>query len=290
MFNAYSMKEDLRGMVAESVAKHWSDVDIIAALNKSLVNVYRKIAMSAGDWFVKQSSALTPVAGKITLPSDCSKPLYAEEVSSGAEVVLGTMTPRERALNMRQSDRLSYNSLQAWMEEGYLRINDDSYVTPVYLWYERKVLLMHAGTAIDGSFGYLYFANDRNLARKDGYYDGTIFEVVDGTGEGYRYEMSNYIGYSGFAYALIEGSIYAGSFSSSSIYGTIPVIPEEALDLLIHKALLYMILKPGSSVQKEQVYFVRDEVADAEKSFQQWASSRIKTNSRVRYTGAYSNG
>lgn len=284
MFNAYSMVQDLRGMVAEGTAKHWDNVDIVAALNKSLTNVYRKIALSAGDWFVKQSDAITPVAGVITLPIDCSKPIYVEEVSSGSEIPLGIMTIRERATNMRYSDRLSYNGLLAWMEEGTLRVNDDSYVTPVYVWYERRAPLLHAGIAAAGGSFSLTFADDRNKSLDIDYYNGSYIEIVDGTGAPFRATISDYSGYAGVA------TLNGGSYDTDSVYGTVPIIPIEALDYLIHKALLYMILKPGSSVQKEQVYFVRDEVQDAQKDFEAWASSRIKTNSKVRYTGAYSDG
>jgi hypothetical protein len=290
MFNAYSMVQDLRGMVAESVAKHWSNEAILSALNKSLTNIYRKIALTSGDWFVKQSSSITPVAGVITLPSDCSKPLYVEEVTSGTEIPLGIVSARDRGMNMRYSDRLSYNGLLAWPEEGVLRVNDDSYTTAVYVWYERRIPLMHAGTATGGTTPSLILADDRNVSYVDDYYNGTIVEILSSS-ESFtlRALISDYNGGSiAASLTLLTGGWVANL--NGYLYGTVPVIPPEALDYLIHKALLYLLFKPGSSVQKEQIYFIRDEVADAEKSFQQWASSRLKVNSRVRYTGAYANG
>ena len=86
MQNAYEMLEMLRNNIGETEESHWKDKLLLRRLNVEHLEVAKLVLDSPGDWLMKKSDSLTPVASIITLPTDCVRPAYIEEVSSGRVV------------------------------------------------------------------------------------------------------------------------------------------------------------------------------------------------------------
>ena len=84
MNNAYHIFEEIRDNIDETTAAHWSDKEILRKLIRAHRKVVTFMMQSQGDWLLV-STTLTPVASLVTLPSDCAKPVYMEEVTSGYE-------------------------------------------------------------------------------------------------------------------------------------------------------------------------------------------------------------
>ena len=75
VMNAYEQLDFVRDIIGESVAAHWSSLGLLRRLNLAQKKLAAELAMTPGDWFVKNST-VTLSDGAFNLPADCSKPLY----------------------------------------------------------------------------------------------------------------------------------------------------------------------------------------------------------------------
>jgi hypothetical protein len=235
------------------------------------------VSENPGDWLLT-STTLTPVASVITLPSDCAKPVYLEETSSGREIPIEN-TVRERRVTRSSSVSLYGGYINAYMVGNTIEVNQDSYTEGVTLWYERKLVDLSAGTIETGASTSLKFDADNEPSGVDDYYNGVTVECMDATTK--VIEISTPItDYAGTTYT----ATLVGTPVTSDFYGTVPQIPSEGHALIVLKATLMCIAKPSSSLDPKVFDNFEKIVRRAEKRFDEWVSTRVKNSQGVRVT------
>lgn len=273
--NTSEMVTILRDFVGEASAAHWSDLNLLRRLNMAQRRIALWTMEAAGDWLV-QSVAVTPVAGVITLPARCAKPVALEETSSGNPIVIrGTV--RERKVG-RQVGLTSFNPLEAYFQAGKLVVNQDSYTEPCTLWYQERIPDLLTGTGDTGSTANaLVFAAAVAPVMIDDYYNDVDVEIVSGTGIGTIAEITDFV-------ASTRTATVSGTFSTDSVYGTISRLPEEAHHLLVYEAALVALSKPGSTIDEKVFSFLSSLYGQARKDLESWLSKSTSANEHVRVT------
>lgn len=276
--NAYSMLQLLRDQVSEGTASHWTDVNLMKRINMSQRKVALLVSSYPGSWLVK-SKDLTPSSSVITLPSDCSKPLYLEETSSGKPLSWLEGVKHRRVSRQRGSTPTWWSgSPEVYPLRNTLVVNQSSYSTEVTLWYEQRVPDLVAGTAAAGGAASLTLPDDAVTKRIDDYYNDVEIETEDGTGAGTVGDsISDYAG-------ATRVATVTGTYSTDSVFGTISLLPEEAHPLVVLDATLLALAKPSSEIDENTFKYYTSERRLAEKMLGEWLETRIKGHSRIAYT------
>jgi len=273
--NAYDMLELLRDNVGEASPAHWSDLNLLRRINQAYYEVARLISMSAGQWLVK-SASVTPVASVITLPDDCSKPLYLEK--SNGEVISWLNSVAQRRVSRTIGTTLAGGRLEAYPLMNTIEVNEDSFTTACTLWYQQKVvdLITGTGRTATGSMS----ANELDLEAdlrnnvEDDYYNGATIEVVDGTGIG-SYTVSDYD-------AGDETlTLNSGTFSDDSVYGLVPITPSECNDFIILRATVLAMSKPSANLDEKVFQMFMQDAREAKRDLKEWIEVRIIENSGI---------
>lgn len=275
--NSYFMLSDLRDNVGEATEAHWDDAELLRKLNQANVEVGFLVSETTGDWLMKKDD-FTPVASVITLPSDCAKPVYMEDKSSGKEIPIRD-TVRERRVDRTSSLSLYGGYVSAYMVGNTIEINQDSFTDEVTLWYERRLINLSAGTIATGASTSLKFDADNEPNGSDDYYNGVGVECMDASTKVIKLvsAISDYVG-STYTATVV------GTPVSSDFYGTIPQIPEEGHGLIVLKATLLCIAKPSSALDPKVFENFERIVRRAERQFDDWISTRVKNSQGVRIT------
>jgi len=275
--NSYFMLSDLRDNVGEGTEAHWDDAELMRKLNAANLEIGFLVSQTTGDWLMK-SADLTPVASVITLPSDCAKPVYMEEKSTGREI------PFEGTVRERRVDRVSPTSIYgnqvcAYMVGDTIEVNQDSYTEEVTLWYERRLIDLSAGTIGTGAASSLQFDAENEPNGSDDYYNGVTVECMDATTKVVEI-VSTISDYTGSTYT----ATVVGTPVSSDFYGTVPQIPREGHALIVLKATLAVIAKPSSAFDPKVFDNFEKIVRRSEKAFEDWIATRVKNSQGVRTT------
>lgn len=272
--NAYDLLQDVRDLLGEATASHWGDRLILRAINRAQKRIYMKMSMTLGDWFVTRSSALTPVAGVITPPSNYLKPVFIEEVSSGREVKIN-LSVRDKARTMDDYGGYHYVPM-AFLDDDTIIVNNTSYTTPVYLWYEKRCKDLITGTAGAGSTATsMYLEDDLGHVKEASYYTDESFVIVDGTSVGSSGTIQDY------AWGTRLVSLSAGSVDETSVYATVSILPNEAEDYLVAQAAFSCLTKAAGVVKEEFIRTLRTDLKDAKEAFFDWAHTRIKNSQYI---------
>ena len=277
--NAYEMFDEVKDNVGRNEvgsAAHWTEAAVLRKLNMGQRYAYTLISQTPGDWFIKKAS-LTPVDSIITLPADCAKPVYLEHASGEYEIPIDN-TVRERRISRMPSLSLEEGGINAYLLEGSIEVNQESFTDDVYLWYERRIPDLHFGTASAGASTSLTFELLKQASVLDDYYNGVIIEVVSGTGSIARTTITDYTGSTG-------ACVVTGTFSASSVYGTVSVLPIEACDLIILDATIGLLAKPSSALDPKYFEFFLRQKKKAEETLEDWCSTRLKNSNRIRSLG-----
>jgi len=265
--NAVEMLELLRDNINEAVESHWSDVNLVRRLNMAQREIALLVAMSPGQWLIK-SASVTPSDSVITLPADCSKPIYMEETDSGSPVHW-LQKVAYRRVSRPVGTSLDVGSLEAYPLLSTLEINKDSYSTACTLWYQIRVPDLQTGTATTGSAATkLYFPDNLNTKRVDDYYNNVEVEITDGTLAGTIDTITDYV-------ASTRLATITGTVSTDSVFGTISRLPEETHMLIVLDATVLAMMKPSASIDKNVIKFYVDRVKDARAEVDAWLASRI---------------
>ena len=276
--NAYNMLQLLRDQIGEGTPSHWSDVDLVRKLNFCQRHVAIMVQNYPGGWLQK-SAALTPVASVITLPQDCAKPVYLEETSSGNPIAwLGSV--KQRRVSRRAGASIGYESyLEAYVQRNTIVVNQEGYATGVTLWYDQRVPNMMTGLGAAGSGEeILIFPANANVKHIDDYYNGVEFMVHVGTGLGT-------VGDSISDYAGLTGTCtVTGTYSASSKFGTISLLPEECHKLIILEATILALAKPSSNIDEKVFQYYTSERKHCKKELHEWLETRIAGEGRVAIT------
>ena len=275
--DTYNMLQLQRDYVGEAVASHWEDINLIHRLNVAQRRVAVLVQNYPGAWLQK-SADLTPVASVITLPQDCAKPVYLEETSSGQPINwLGNV--KQRRVSMKAGASIGYSGLlEAYAQRNTLVVNQEGYTNGVTLWYDVRVPDLIAGTASDGEATGLTFPVNSNVKHIDDYYNGVGIETDAGVGAGTVGDIiTDYIGATGVC-------VVTGTYSATSIFGTISLLPEEAHPLIILEAALLALAKPSSNIDEKVFQYYANEKREAKRELKDWLETRIAGEGRVAIT------
>ena len=272
--NAYHMMSDIRDSLNESTASHWTDLAILRKLNKAQRKLAMHMSMSIGDWFLTKTN-ITASNALITLPADCSKPVYLEDSTTGTELPF-SLTVRERRVTRITGVDIDQLEPDVYLYGSYVEVNQASYAGTVTLWYEKRVPDLHFGTASAGGATTLTFLSTNFPVRIDDYYNGSYIEAVSGTGAGTRTTISDYTGSTGAA------TTAAGTFGNDTVYGTVSALPEEAIPVMTQLATVELLSKPSAAIDPKYFEFHKIELKDAMSLFNDWISTRVKNSQRIR--------
>ena len=276
--NAYEMLQLLRDQIAEATASHWTDINLVRRLNVAQRKVAVLVQGYPGAWLLK-SKDLTPVSSVITLPSDCAKPVYMEEKSSGRPIAwLENVAARRVSRAAVASLGWESGLLEAYPLLDTLEINQSGYSSEVTLWYDVRVPDLMAGTASAGGAASLTFPDESPVKHVDDYYNGVALEVDSGTGSDTVGDIiTDYDG-------ATRVCTVTDTYSSSSVFGTISRLPEECHPLILAEATVLAVAKPSSSLDKEIFQYYVNERKDVKRDLKEWLETRIKGYRRVEIT------
>lgn len=274
ILNASQIKDDIRDSLNEATASHWTDLAILRKMNKAQQKLAMLLSMSIGDWLMTKA-AITPSNSLVALPSDCAKPIYMENATTGMEVQFSG-TIRERNLSRVDTVLLNQLNPDAYMYGNYVEINQASYTDQVNLWYEKRIPDLHFGTGASGSGSSALVFTAANIpAPRDDYYNNVYVTITAGTGVGIRSLISDYTG------ATFTATI-TGTVGTDSIYGTETLLPEEAIPCLTNMAATELLAKPGAAIDPKYFDYIKTELKDSLAIFTDWLSTRVKNSQRIR--------
>jgi len=278
--NAYEMLEMVRDNVGEKEASHWSDKLLVRRINIEHREVSRLVLDSPGDWLLKKSSSITPSDSIITLPTDCVRVAYVEEVSSGRNVpIRGTI--RERRLGRQPGTQLGGGVIEGYFYGSYIEINADAYDVPVYVWYQQRVPDLHAGKCGNGTGATAVILEAQNWPNgQDDYYNEQYIEVRD---EGTyvlnaRCVISDYVG-STFTATIANPTVAP---TVNDLYGTVSQLPEELHNWIVLRASVRALAKPSSVFEKEIFSFLKAELKAAKEEAEEFLATRLSGSTYTR--------
>lgn len=282
MRNAYDILSEIRDLVGETSAAHWTNRAILRKMNRRQNAIGMMLTNALGDWLLTRSSSQTPSSSQVSLPSDCMKPAYVEEVSSGRPIPIeGTV--RERRFDRPIGATIYDGKITAYVYGSTLFINQDNYTEPVYIWYQQRLKDMHCGDLESGaSSTALPFELAMWPHSEDDYYNGLEVEVMGDLSEMSKgvHTITDYAGATGIATVAAMDT----AAEASDYYGTVSQLPLEAIDYLIYKVGLDCIIKPSSTFDREVFGYMRAEAKDARKELEEYIENRVADTSHVRTT------
>ena len=277
--NTADMAELVRDNINEASASTNSDLNILRRLNMAQRKLAIEVAQSSGNWLVK-SADVTPVASVITLPADCSKPIYLEETTSGQPLSwLDGGVGFRRVSRAVGTTLTGYGSGEAYPLLATIEVNQPSYTTGCTLWYQIRVPDLHWGYAVAGAASSLTFdtsvtagttdaGTGRELRLIADYYNGSLVEVIDGTSGivDIRSEISDYAS---------SVAVITGTPAANDIYGTISRLPEETHMVIVAEATMLALMKPGAQLDKDAFNHYKSWYTDLRKECSAWLSTRV---------------
>jgi len=280
--NADYMLDEVRSNIDETTAEHWTDAEIMRKINAAQRKYAMRLSLQPGNWLIT-SSAVTPSDGVITLPTDCAKPLYIEETSSGTPIYFKT-TVQDRRSSRSFGATLDWDisSKEAYLQMDAVVVNEDSYATACTLWYQIRVPDLLVGTGAAGSGSNVIIVPTTSYPeRVNDYYNNSYLEVTAGTGVGTRAAISDYV-------ASTRAITVAGTFGTDSEFGTISRLPEEVHPLIVLDATCTALAKSSAKIDDKVYQEFKEEKADYWRTFLDWASSRVPGAGRhTRITNPY---
>lgn len=278
--NTYEMLLSVRDNIGETVAAHWTDVNLLRRINAAQKEIYVKVANAPGDWLLKKSAALTPVDSVVSLPADCLFPAYLEDVSTGVPIYLNGSV-RERSRGRLPNMPLYAGKLEAYFVGNTVEINQDGYGLPCYLWYQPRLIDLHAGVCGSGSDAtHVGFDLTGWPSGVDSYYVGATIEVRDQNTNVLDVSMpiTGYVGATGVA-AVTSTAVTP---TTRDFYGTVSQLPIELHEWLVLKATMKALAKPSSTFEKEVFGFWRNVLAETEEAMNNFLSSRFSGSTYTR--------
>ena len=281
MPNAFHMFLDLRSNIGEdfTAEEHWTDRRLQSALNAAQTQVALMFSKAPGDWFLT-STSVTPSSSKITLPSDCVRPVYLERTSGGYPIPFSG-TIRERSVTRPVGSSLSGDfAAEGYFEDLYITINQDSFTDACTLWYEKRVPDLAFGVVSAGAASSLTMDSGQTPSYVDDYYNGVIVETMGTTN--YEIKISSTV--SDYT-ASTRIMTVTGTPTANDYYGTISLLPAEAHELIVVMATAKVLSKPSSSIDPNDRKNWRDDSNLLRREIEEWLSTRSASTGRIRETG-----
>jgi len=270
--NAKDMLDLLRDNVNEATAAHWTDENLMRRMNNGQRKWALKVAMTPGQWLLK-STSVTPSASVITLPADCSKPIFMEQTSNGAPIRWLNSVAYRRVSREVGTSLDTTGSREAYPLRATLEVNQVSYTEPCTLWYQVRVPDLVAGTAAAGAATSLTLPDDRVSRRIVDYYNGVSIEIISGTGTAGLDTITDY--------TAARVCTVTGTYDATTVFGSISMLPEEVHPVLILEATVSALHKPSAQLDKETRNNYLSELRELRKEANAWLESRIPEQSYV---------
>jgi len=274
--NAKEQIDFVRDQLSEASAAHWLDVGLLRRLNAAQERIALRIALTAGQWLVKNAS-VTPVASVITLPTDCSKPIYLEETSSGSPIDwLGSVTHRRVSRGIGAD--VGVGSAEAYLLADTIEVNQANYTTACTLWYQKRVPWLHAGDASAAAASSITLAADANRVFLADYYAGVTLEQYNAASA-----TATIVAFRSLitANTAVGVCTVTGTPTNAYGYGTISVLPKETHMLMCYMATADAILKPSATIDDKAVDRIRADTKDMQRDVWQWLESRTVGGERI---------
>jgi len=263
--NAFFMLEMVRENIGEETASHWTDLNILRRINASQRKVAQMLSMAQGGWLI-ESADITPVASLITYPSNCSKIAYIEVKETG-RVVHFLPSIKGRSISRNLND----TCLEVYPVMDGLMVNEDDYTTELTIWYQRRIPDLHTSGISDyadaGAATSLTLTTALNPVMRVDYYNDAEIEIISGTGSAIRTSITDYT-------AAGVCTTAAGTFSTDTVYGTIPMIPEEMHSYIVWDATVSSLMRPGATMDEKVISYYIQEARNARKIVEEWIESR----------------
>jgi hypothetical protein len=271
--NTLDQVELIRDYIAEATASHWSDLNILRRLNVAQRTLAVRIAQLNSAWLVTSASVTPSATGVITLPNDCSKPLYLEDANGGViNWLVGGVKNRQ----------VTRDGSEVYPLMNTLELNANVFSgTTCTLWYQKRVPDLHCGFTQSGSgANALVFdktvtvaasalATGRALKFQDDYYNNVTVEVIDATSG--IVDISSVI--SDYT-ASSATAVIVGTCAAADKYGTVSILPPECHELMVLETAQIALMKPGAKLDKTVLQYYRAELSTAREEFYSWLETR----------------
>jgi len=253
--NLYHLFKIVRRRLSEVTAAFWVDLEVYQALNKAIQDIAKRSRC------LKKTITVTTVAS--TQEYDLKDEGFSDIIDISEDgVEFNTNGSSRQPLNFKTIAQLNkeepgWRDVAASIPRDYyydkssktigLHPKPNSSNAGAYLfvsgYYRPRVL--HAGTAAAGSATTLTLAAASATAPApspvDDYYNGIFMEINDGTGEGEIAEITDYDGST-----KVCTVNFTTTPDTTTIYGMVPQIPQEAHPLIEPYALWKLLSKGGS--------------------------------------------
>lgn len=268
--NAKEQMDLLRDKIGEASASHWSDLNLLRRLNGKQRLAGVKLGMTPGQWLIV-SEDVTPSDSVITLPSDCAKPVYLEEKSSGRALHWLDSVTHRRVSRAVGTVWDTAGSREVYPLLGTIEVNQSSYSTECTLWYQIRVPdLLYGTCGASSGASAVHVEAAMFPVYLDDYYNGVTLEVVDNSSSAVdiRSTVTDYVASTGIL-------TITGTAAENDVYASISRLPEEMHYLLVMEAAIDALSKPSSNIDKDVWKMIVDEVKDTRRDVQAWLESRI---------------
>ena len=262
--NTYDMLGLLRDNIGEKITAQWEDYQLLRKLNASYRSVLRSVSKSMGQWLVV-STSITAVNSVLTLPSDCAKPIYLEDEDGYPVNWLNSVA--QRSLDRGQIS-------EVYSLRNTLEINTSGNNKTFTLWYQLRAPELHAGQCFAGGTGTITLEGDKYSRVQDDYYNNYEIDIISGSYPG-RYTITDFVGSTRVA------SLNSTDTFDLELYGIVPVIPEECINLVVLEATYYALLKPSSIVDDKLKDHYFNLLKMEKKSVDDWLAERVIENTGV---------
>lgn len=274
--NCYMALEDLKNRLnvdPDAEDAHWSDIELLTKLRFAYKKVWMNLGMKRGNW-LGTSSLVTASSGVITLPDDCGKIQRIEEVSTNYPIKLNAFQ-QIRDYYPQRADGFNDSYLAGSLFGNTIKMLADDYSSQVRIFYDKRFVAPICGTADSGTGTdslVLKLADRPSMVDDD--YNSVVFAFMAGGGVGTYATASDYVG-------STRTVTITGSYSTSTIYGTVFEIPEEANEVVILEAAKNAASKPASHLKDEYYRLIRSDAKEAWNAFEEWAELRLKDNQNI---------
>ena len=253
--NLYYLFQSVRRRLSEITAGFWLDLEVFSALNKGQFDIAKKSRC------LKKTVTVTTVAS--TQEYDLKDEGFEDIIDiSDDGVEFNTNGSKRLPLNFKKITQLNkeepgWRDVAASIPRDYyynktsktigLHPKPNSSNAGAYLFVSgyHRTRVLHAGTAAAGAATTLTLAAASATAPApspvDDYYNGLFMEIYDGTGEGEIAEITDYVGST-----KVCTVNFTTTPDTTSIYGMVSELPQEAHELMETYALWKLLSKGGS--------------------------------------------
>jgi hypothetical protein len=278
--NACDQVELAREYLSEATASLWSDLNLLRRINVAQKTLATRIAQTPGAWLLT-SVSVTPSSGIITLPADCSRPVYLE-TSNGDRINWLSGGVSYRAINRAVGTAYDSGLREVYPLMNTIEVNSSSFSDVCTLWYQKRVPDLHYGYAQTGSGASALVMDTsvtassnnagtgRSIQFVNDYYNDVTVEVIDNSSGlvDIRSTISDFV-------ASTHTATIMGTPAATDRYGTVSILPPECHELIVLEAVSLALMKPGAKLDKTVLQYYRAELKDAREEFYGWMESRI---------------